>query len=162
MSPALMGVNIAMGGVGALFAASLSGWLTERFGTGPTIIGGGLLYCGFLALVPLASGPFWLAVAMMMAAQLFGDAVAVARDIQMVSLRQAVLPPQTLGRTAALFSAASGGMIVAGALLGGVLGMWIGTRATLGLAVAGMAAAQAALLATPLRGLREIPAPPSS
>jgi Transmembrane secretion effector len=157
LSPALMGLNIAMGGIGALFAAALSARLARRFGVGPTMIGAGFANTGFLALVPLAGGPFWLAVGLLMAAQLFGDAVAVARDILVISLRQAALPPRLLGRTAALFGAASGGMIVLGAILGGTLGAWIGVRATLGIAVAGMAAAQVILLVSPLRRLRTMP-----
>ncbi len=157
LSPALMGVNIAMGGIGALSAASLSARLARRFGVGPTLIVTRFLYVGFLALVPLTGGPFWLAVAMLMAAQLFGDAFAVAGDILTVSLRQSALPPALLGRTAALFSAAGGGMIVAGAVLGGSLGAWIGIRPTLGIAVAGMAAAPLFALFSPLRTLRILP-----
>ncbi|HEY0107151.1 MAG TPA: MFS transporter [Rhizomicrobium sp.] len=157
LSPALMGANIAMGGIGALFAAGLSARLARRFGAGPTLIATRFLYVGFLALVPLAGGPFWLAVALLMAAQLFGDAFAVTGDILVVSLRQAVLAPAMLGRTAALFSAASGGMIVMGAVMGGLLGSWIGDRATLGLAVAGMALAPFVAFFSPLRALKAIP-----
>ncbi|MEI9989804.1 MAG: MFS transporter [Rhizomicrobium sp.] len=157
LSPALMGANIAMGGIGALFAAGLSARLARRFGIGPTLVATRFLYVGFLALVPLAGGPFWLAVALLMAAQLFGDAFAVTGDILAVSLRQAVLPPAMLGRTAALFSAVSGGMIVMGAIIGGLLGGWIGDRATLGLAVGGMALAPFFAVFSPLRGLKAIP-----
>ncbi|HSM96569.1 MAG TPA: MFS transporter, partial [Rhizomicrobium sp.] len=157
LSPALMGVNIACGGVGALFGATLSNRLSRRFGVGPTIIGCVILYTCFLALVPLAHGPLWLGTTMLMIAQLGGDGFALAFMIPITSLRQAVLPPALLGRTAALFMAVVGGMTVAGALLGGLLGGWIGIRETLALAVAGMAASSLFLLLSPLRILREIP-----
>ncbi|MEI9886884.1 MAG: MFS transporter [Rhizomicrobium sp.] len=157
MSPALMGVNIAIGGVGALFGALLSNTLSRRLGVGNTILAGGFLYAAFLALVPLASGPLWLSTAMLMLAQLSGDAFALVFIIPLTTLRQAVLPPALLGRTAGLFSVVAGGMTVVGALLGGVLGDWLGPRETLGLAVAGIAAAPLFVAFSPLRRLKTIP-----
>lgn len=157
LSPALMGLTIAMGGVGALFGATVSASLVSRVGTGRTIAGCGFLYAAFLALVPLARGPLPLATAMLMAAQLGGDGFALAFIIPMTSLRQAVLPEAALGRTAALFSAVSGGATVAGSILGGVLGSAIGVRPTLALAVAGIASAPLFVLFSPLRNLRGMP-----
>lgn len=157
LSPALMGVTIAMGGVGALCAASLSTWLAKRLGAGATMIGGYFAYAAALALVPLAHGPLWLATAMLMVAQFFGDAFAMAAMIPMTTLRQAVLPKAMLGRTAALFGAAAGGMTVAGALSGGLLGDAIGIRATLAISIAGIMASVLLLLFSPVRKLREIP-----
>jgi len=160
MSPALMGLNIACGGIGALFGASLSNTLSRRIGIGPTIWGCCFLYAAFLALVPLAHGPLWLGTAMLMIAQLGGDGFAVAFMIPSTSLRQSVLPVAVLGRVAAFFQAVNGGMTVLGAILGGLLGGWIGIRETLAISVLGMAAAPLFILFSPLRHLRQIPAPP--
>ncbi len=157
MSPALMGITIAAGGAGALFASMLSNALCRRFGIGPTVIVCSFANAGFLALVPLAGGPHGLAVGMLMVAQFAGDAVAVAAIIPMISLRQAVLPGTILGRAVAVFSAASGGATIAGALIGGVLGSMIGTRATLLIAVAGVAATPLFAVFSPLRRLAGIP-----
>lgn len=157
LSPALMGVTIACGGVGALFGASLSNALSRRIGIGATVWGCCFVYTAALLLVPLAHGPLWLATAMLMIAQLCGDGFAVAFMIPLTSLRQAVLPRAMLGRTAALFSAASGTMTVLGALAGGALAGRLGVRETLLLAVAGMAAAPLFVLFSPLRGLKTIP-----
>ncbi len=158
MSPALMGINIAMGGVGALFGALLSNTLTRRLGIGGTVLAGGFLYAAFLALVPLAAGPLWLRTGMMMVAQFGGDAFALAFIIPLTSLQQAILPRPLLGRTRAMFSVAAGGATVVGALVGGALGDWLGTRETLAIAVAGIAAAPLFVAFSPLRRLREIPA----
>jgi predicted MFS family arabinose efflux permease len=155
LSPALMGMTIAMGGIGALFGATISATLVARLGTGRTIVGCALLYAAFLALVPLAQGR--LAVTMLMAAQLLGDGFAMAFMIPMTSVRQSVLPEAALGRTAALFSAASGGATIVGSILGGVLGAAIGVRPTLAIAVGGIASAPLFVLFSPLRDLREIP-----
>jgi MFS family permease len=160
MSPALMGINIAMGGIGALFGALLSNTLTRWIGVGRTVLAGGFLYAAFLALVPLARGPLWLSTTMMMVAQFGGDAFALAFIIPLTSLRQAVFPPQLLGRTAAFFSMSVGGTTVAGALLGGLLGDWLGVRETLAIAVAGIAAAPVFILFSPLGTLRAIPGAP--
>jgi MFS family permease len=160
MSPALMGINIAMGGVGALFGAMLSNTLTRWLGIGRTIVAGCVLYAAFLALVPLAAGPFWLRVGMMMVAQFGGDAFALAFIIPATSLDQAVLPKHLLGRIRGMFAVASGGAAVAGALIGGVLGDVLGARPTLAIAVAGIGAAPLFVLFSPLWRLQEIPADP--
>ena len=157
LSPALMGVTIAMGGVGALSGASISGALVRRLGVGRTILTCAFLYAAFLALVPLAHAPLLPATAMLMTAQLGGDGFALAFIIPATSLRQAVLPAAMLGRTAAVFSAVAGGMTVAGAILGGILGGLIGVRPTLGIAVAGIATAPLFVAFSPLRTLRVIP-----
>ncbi len=157
LSPALMGITIACGGVGALFGASLSSALTRHIGVGPTVWGGCFAYVAMLLLVPLAHGPLWLAAGMLMAAQLGGDGFAMVFMIPLTSLRQAVLPPHLLGRTAALFSAVTGAMTVLGAVAGGVLGGWLGIRETLLISVAGMSLAPLFVLFSPLKSLREIP-----
>jgi predicted MFS family arabinose efflux permease len=161
MSPALMGINIAMGGVGALFGALLSNTMTRTLGIGRTVLAGGFLYAAFLALVPLATGPLWLRTAMMMVAQFGGDAFALAFIIPLTSLQQAILPRQVLGRTRGMFSVAAGGATILGALIGGVLGDWLGTRQTLALAVAGIALAPLFVAFSPLSRLKEIPAGPA-
>jgi MFS family permease len=108
-------------------------------------------------LVPLAHGPLWFGTAMLMIAQLGGDGFAVAFMIPSTSLRQATLPPKLLGRVAAFFHAVNGAMTVLGALVGGLLGGWLGIRETLFIAVIGMAVAPLFVLFSPLRNLREIP-----
>ncbi|HJW40501.1 MAG TPA: MFS transporter [Rhizomicrobium sp.] len=158
MSPALMGVNIAMGGVGALFGALLSNMLTRWLGVGHTVLVGGFLYAAFLVLVPLAAGPLWLRTGMMMVAQFGGDAFALAFIIPLTSLQQAILPRHLLGRTRGMFSVAAGGATVIGALIGGLLGNSLGVRETLAIAVVGIGAAPLFVAFSPLRRLKEIPA----
>ncbi len=159
LSPALMGVTIAMGGAGALFAALLSTTLSR-----PLRASGRRSSCA-ASPMPVSSrwcrwraGRIGLAVGMLMLAQFAGDAVAVGRDHpddQPAPGR--VLPGSILGRAVAVFSAASGAATVAGALIGGALGTAIGTRATLLISVAGLAAAPFFAVFSPLLGLAEIP-----
>jgi MFS family permease len=157
MSPALMGVNIAMGGIGALAGAALVSHLAGRFGFGLVLVTTSFATDLFLLLIPLAHGPLWLATSMMMAAQLGGDAMALVSLILMTSLRQSIVPPGMLARNAALVSAIAGGMMLLGAVAGGMLGDSLGIRPALFLAVALLAAGHAVVLFSPLRKLREIP-----
>jgi hypothetical protein len=82
---------------------------------------------------------------------LFGDSLAVAANVPAVSLRQSVLPPEMLGRTAAVFRASQGAMAVIGAIAGGILGGTVGVRTTLAGAAVGLTLSAAFVLASPLR-----------
>jgi prolipoprotein diacylglyceryltransferase len=76
------------------------------------------------------------------------------------TLRQSVFPPAWLGRTAAVFHVVRGGMSVAGALLGGLLGQVIGVRETLLVSAMGLTLAMLIPLFSPLRSLKTIPETP--
>lgn len=157
MSPALMGMNIAMGGIGALIGAALAPWLVRRVGFGTTLVATMFATDLFLLLIPLAHGPLWTATSFMMAAQLGGDSMALISLILMTSLNQSVVSPNMLARNMALISATVGGMMLIGAIGGGALGDGIGIRPALFLAVALLAAGHAVVLFSPLRTLKEIP-----
>ena len=58
-------------------------------------------------------------MAMLILAQLVGDACGTAYMILAASLRQTVMPAETLGRAAGAFSAAQGGAMLVGALVAG-------------------------------------------
>ena len=157
LSPSLIGVIIGVGGVGALFGASLSSLSCRKFGPGPTIVFGYIASALSAFFVPLATGSTLTKTAMMMAAQLFGDSLAVAAIIPSSSLRQTVLPGEALGRTAALFRAGAGASTLVGALLGGFLGETLGIRMTLFIAVCGILACTSVGLFSPLTKLKEMP-----
>lgn len=158
LTPAMLGVTIAVGGVGALVGASLAAWLGRRLGIGRPLILAGLLEAAFTLLIPLAGGGPARAMAMLMAGQLFGDALGTAFLIHAVSLRQAVLPGEVLGRVAGAFAAGAGLATVIGALIGGALGGWIGARDTLFISSAGLALAPLWCLASPIWRLKTAPA----
>ena len=160
LSPALLGLCIAMGGVGALCGAGLSSFLCRKLGVGPTVVACGFASGVLALLIPMASGPLWLKTAVMMITQFGGDAVAVAAIIPMTSLRQTVLPQAMLGRTAAVFSSAAGTTAIAGALAGGALGGLIGIRTTLFVAATAYLLTPLFVVFSPLRRLELIPDAP--
>jgi MFS family permease len=157
LSPSWLGLIIGMGGIGALAGATLSQFFNRRFGSGPAIVFGYTSSALSAFFVPLAGGPVWLAVIMMILAQLLGDSLALVAMIPAGSLRQSVFPGRMLGRTAALFRAGNGGALVVGSLLAGYLGGVLGVRQTLFLAVCGILLTTTIAVFSPLRRLKEIP-----
>ncbi len=162
LSPAALGVTIAVGGVGALIGAVLASRTTRVLGIGPAIIVCGLISAASAFLIPLAppAQPLW-GMAFLMGAQLIGDAFGVAAIIPATTLQQTVIAQRALGRVGAIFHVARGGLAVLGALLGGWLATVIGVREALLIACAGGAIGPLIVLASPLRSLRTV-SPPAS
>jgi MFS family permease len=161
LGPALLGLAIAMGGVGALAGSVLAGWLSRRFGVGPSILGAQALFGVVGALIAVTPAEPKSGLAFLMVSQFLGDAVAVAGMILGGSLRQTVLPTEVLGRVGATFKAAGGGFAIVGALLGGVLGEALGIRGAIIVAAVGLAICPLFGLPSPLRRLREMPVGPA-
>ncbi len=155
-SPALLGLVIAMGGVGALGGALLFPALTRRVGLGPAIIVSAVASAASAFLIPLAGGPAVLSVAMMIAAQLLGDSFGVAMLIGAKSLQQSVFSAHRLGRAGAAMRAAAGGAAIAGAIAGGLLAEVFGIRTMLFIGAGGVFAAVIWMIASPLWRLREL------
>jgi MFS family permease len=147
----MLGLTIAMGGVGGLAGATLAPWLTRRLGAGRMILLAGLAGGATLFLIPLAAGPPLVAMAILAAAQLIGDALQTTAGIGSATLRQTVLPPDQLGRAGGAFATGTAAAGVAGALTGGALGAAIGPRETLLIAAAGVTAASLFIALSPLR-----------
>jgi predicted MFS family arabinose efflux permease len=150
LSTTMLGLAIAAGGVGALTGAALAPAINRRLGAGRSIVVAGLAAGVVAFLTPLASGAPALAMALLVAGQLCGDALRTVMQIGQTSLRQAVLPLADLALAAGAFATGQGLAGVAGALIGGVLGSWLGPRETLFLAAAGLCAAPLIGLTSPL------------
>ena len=146
----MLGLTIAMGGVGGLAGAALAPWLTRRMGAGRMILVAGLAGGASLFLIPLTAGPPLFAMATLAAAQLIGDALQTTAGIGSATLRQTLLPPDQLGRAGGAFATATAAAGVAGALTGGTLGAAIGPRETLLIAAAGVTAASLFIAISPL------------
>lgn len=157
LTPALLGITIAAGGVGALIGAGLTQPLSRAVGPGPALILAAAGVALAVLFIPLAPPRPTLGMASLIAAQVFGDALGVAVLILATSLSQTLLPQSLLGRAAGAFKAVGGGMAVLGALAGGALGQAAGPRAALFVAAAGMSLAAVIALASPLRRTREMP-----
>ena len=156
LAPGLLGITIAVGGVGALIGAAIGPWLTRRIGIGPTAAFTTLAYGLALVFIPLAPGPaahgsVVLGTGYLMASQLLGDAFGTACIVGLTSLRQGRLAPEIMGRTGAALAAGTGALVILGALGGGVLAQRIGMRPAMWVAMAGFVLAGFWAIASPIR-----------
>jgi MFS family permease len=158
MSPALVGLTIGVGGISALVGAFAAGPITRRLGVGPAI-GGALALNGLTGLlIPLAHGPIYVALPMVLASQAT-DILFAVYFINETSLRQSIAPPRLLGRVDASFRFLTTGAGLLGALLGGALGETIGARAAIAIGVLGVWSACLWVFGSPLRKLQAAPEP---
>ena len=157
LRPAVLGVVIALGGVGAMVGSVLAPRLVRRFGLGATFVGSSLVQGLTTLLIPLAGTPGTVpafAVACLMVPQLFGDMAFMIYFINELTLRQQVAPEHVLGRVNAGMQLLARGIWPLGALIGGSLAAAIGVRPTLTIAAAGVILSTFWLVASPLRRLR--------
>jgi MFS family permease len=159
LEPAVVGLIFAVSGPGALVGAVVAGGLARRFGLGRTIIGSITIGAASNLLIPLASGPQPVLVAMLMVPMLVGGAASPIYNINQVSLRQAITPDRLQGRMNASMRFLVWGTIPIGALLGGALGQTFGIYPTIVAMVICELLAPLWIVFSPVRRLRTQPSP---
>lgn len=155
LTPGILGVLIAGGGIGALAGALLASRLQKRFGLGRTLVWSLLVSALVGFLTPLAGGSVVQASAMMIAAQIIGDGAMMVFLINSLSLQQIVVPNHLLGRTNASFGFLAQGIAPFGALIAGALATGIGARSTLWIAVIGILIAAVWVSRSPVRHIED-------
>ncbi len=155
LDPALVGVIAALGGFGSLFGALLAERATRRFGIGPIVVGSMLAAAVGNLLIPLApAGLPVVAVACLVGQQLIGDTAVTVFDATEISVRQARVDDRRLGRVNATVRVAMVLAQLTATLAGGLVAEAIGLRAAAFLAPLGALLGAWALLASPVRRLR--------
>ncbi|HET6739974.1 MAG TPA: MFS transporter [Kribbella sp.] len=129
LTPALIGVVLAVGSVAAMAGAALTPRLARRFGA-ERIIWLALAVTGPVGLFGPLAQPGWLVVLMVISSAV-GEFGQIVYAIGNVTLRQRVVPGELLGRVNATMRFLLMGLFPLGALLGGVLGTIAGPRVTL-------------------------------
>lgn len=155
LEPAMIGLASSIAGVGSILAALLGPALIAKLPTGALLVFGpavSLLGVGALALAPPALGVPALGFAFLLLG--FGP---ILWFITQTSLRQAVTPPDLLGRVSATLTTAMYGMRPLGALAGGFAGEWFGLQAAIWLPVGLFALSTLAIVASVMPGLRTMP-----
>ena len=160
IEPAVLGAILALFGPGALLGTLVVGPATQRFGLGPALVGAALLAGGANLLVPLASRPTILAVALLAAAQFLMGLATPILAVNLVSLRQAITPDNLQGRVNATLRVLGWSTLPLGALLGGTLGETIGLQPTLIVGGLGSLLASGWIFLTPIRRLQALPGLP--
>ena len=141
LSAAQLGVTIGCGGIGGLVGAALAARAAGRWGARRTLIGALLVGGVVQVLVPLAPPVPAVAMAMLIITQVVGDGALTVYLINETTLRQRLLPSETLGRAAATWQGVTGLLTPAGALTGAALAEGIGVRPTLWMLSIGIALA---------------------
>ncbi|MFF3174464.1 MFS transporter [Streptomyces sp. NPDC057900] len=141
LGPAGLGVIIAVGSLGAFGGALSAGPLGARLGVGRTMVLGMLVASAATLLLPLApgsgstSGHLLLGVGYV----LNGFGISVF-NIHSITLRQATVPAELIGRVSATFRFLTWAVIPLGGLLGGLLAAAVGPRAALAVTAGGLTA----------------------
>ena len=151
----IVGVLTGLGGLSALLGAVIAGWVSDRLGIGPSLIGASLLTASLTFLIPLATGPLWIVVVFLIVSQL-SDVGWTIFFIGETSLRQALTPPLQRGRITASTHFLTGGVGLVGAILGGLLADLIGIRALLLVGATGQLAAVLWLIRSPVAHIKQL------
>jgi MFS family permease len=159
LTPGMLGVIFEAGNVGFLVGALLPERLTHSLGSGRALMVGLALFGMGDLIFALMAGPTFIVVTLLVIAQFgFGLGYTIFNVIH-VSLRQTLTPDDMQGRVHATMILVLQGCAPLGALLGGLLGEWVGLRPTLILASLGELSALLWLWASPLPVQGEVEAP---
>jgi predicted MFS family arabinose efflux permease len=153
MSPALLGLSVAAGGLGDLVGAVVAERVTTRFGIGAVLRTILLVSYPLSLLVPLAGGPLGIAAGMVIGAQLFGDGLGAIFQINELSVRQSLASDALMGRVNGAMYLLSEGVGPLGAVVGGALAEHIGARDALLISAIGGGVGHLFVIFSPVRRL---------
>ena len=145
------GVVLAAFGLGGVLGATAAPRIAHRFGPGGAITAGVVLMAVGDLLVVLASGPW--ATHILASGQLLNGFGLPLFTVSAMSLRQALVPADKLGRVIASSRLVTWGALPLGALAGGFLGDALGLHTTLLIAALGAWLVVLYVLHSPLRSL---------
>ncbi|WP_275413559.1 MFS transporter [Plantactinospora endophytica] len=159
LSGGAIGVVMMVGGAGGIVGLFVNRRIVGRLGQGPTLWVTPVLVGLFALLVPLTRpGPtVWIAAL----GQLLAIASMIVYNVTQVTFRQGLTPDRLLGRMSATMRFLVWGTMPFGALLGGVLGQWLGPRTALLVSAVGVSFSAVPVLLSPLRRMRELPVLPA-
>jgi MFS family permease len=162
LSAGAIGFAYALGGLGCVLASALAQRLSARYGVGPMLINGLIMTAFAWQAFGLIGGAPWLAALVLGVTMLVFDFGAILWGINYLALRQAITPDRLLGRMTATMRFFGVSAAPLGSLVGGALATVIGLRSTLlAVGVLGLLLSAAAVLWSPVRRHRRLPAPAS-
>ncbi len=158
LGPAAVGLLTAIPGVGGILGALITRRVTVRCGTARALLVCTLGAVPFALLIPLTGpGP---RLAFYVAGVLVATTGIAVTNIIIAAFRQSYSPPGMCGRVTATMRFLIFGTSPAGALLGGILGTWLGPRNALWVLLGGLVASGALLLTRSLTSRRNLPDQP--
>jgi MFS family permease len=155
LSPAVIGVLIALGGTGSIAGALVAARIGRRIGLGPTMVWPAIVSSATFFLVPLA--PRESPEIFLLASIFLGSFFGMIFNVTQLTFRQSITPEHLQGRMNAVVRFMYWGPQPVGLALGGVLAGVIGLRPTLFVSAVGATIVFLPLLAHPIRRLRAMP-----
>jgi MFS family permease len=155
VSAGIIGLISSGNAVGGLAGSLVASRFAARVGQGPAIWLSIGLCSPFAFVAPFVRHDWTLALLGVSGALYWMGGVVY--NITQVSFRQALCPPDLLGRMNATMRFLVWGTLPLGGLLGGVLGSAIGVRPALFIAAVGGSLSFLPVLLSPLRRMRELP-----
>ena len=140
-APGILGVIFALGGAGSVAGAFFAARLARRFGAPVTLTTGLVLAAVGAAFVPLATAPTLIAIVLLAAQQVVGDAGHTIYQVHDRTLRQTTVAQALLARVDGAIRTLGYVSTLAGAILGGWMATRLGARTGLTLAAAVLAVA---------------------
>jgi len=154
LSASTVGWIFALGNLGAIAGAIVSGRVARRFGVGPTMTICATISAAGAFVLPLA--PQAAAVPLVLLAELLITGFGQLYNVNQLTLRQAITPTRLMARMNSVVRFMYWGTRPLGAALGGLLVAWIGLRSTLFVEAACATAVTIPLLLSPVRRLRDV------
>jgi MFS family permease len=157
LGPGLIGLVFTAVGVGGVVGASVANTIIRRWPLGSSYVGARIVGGLAAMLLPLASGPSVVVVALSMASFFFVQAALANTNVVNASLRQVLTPDRIRGRmNASVRTLVFGVMPLAGPSTAVCVHL-VGLRGTLWLGAAGYAASIVPILASPIPRLVTMP-----
>jgi MFS family permease len=157
LRPATIGLVLGVAAVGTLGGSFVAGRIGRRIGIGPTFALGCFLFPAPLILVPLAGGPQWLIVTLLILAEFCSGIGLMLLDIMAGTISAGLIPPPLRSRVSGAFMLVNYGVRPLGTSVAGVLGTVIGLRPTMWIATVGALGGLIFILPSPIMKLRDVP-----
>jgi MFS family permease len=137
LSAGVIGLALGIGATGGLLGTALAGPMARRVGLGRTIAFGAVVFSAPFALLPLAVGTTWSRAGVLALVEFISAFGVMCLDIPLNALMTAVTPDGVRSRVSGAFSTVNYGIRPLGAVLGGLVGEWIGLAPTMVVAAVG-------------------------
>jgi MFS family permease len=156
LSAGVIGLAFGIGASGGLLGAIAAAPLTRLVGAGRLIAFGAVVFPGAIAIAALASGPLLVSASALAVAEFVAAFAVMCFDVPLNALQAAVTREQMRSRVAGAFSSINYGVRPLGAVVGGLLGTWLGVRETLLISSAGGLIAVLWLIRSPIIRVRTL------
>ncbi|MCA5894547.1 MFS transporter [Isoptericola sp. NEAU-Y5] len=157
LSPSTLGAALMIGSCGGLLGATLATRLSRRLGSGrATVV---LMVAAGPPTLLVGLGSAGPGIAWVVAGQFFVGLAVVAGNVLRASWKQRYVPLELMGRVSTTSQFVNFGTMPLAGVVAGALGDVVGVRETIFVMAAVHCLASLSVLRSPLRGLRELPAP---